>query len=132
MANQSPRVSVLKVGLIMARKFLVKILAAVFMMGVVPTLSHAQSGEMLARSVVANTEELSARDIDRILFEDSDNGAEDAMRRLKKLNRELERTSSPRLERHNSSKMARTLKKRLNRTEVIDYNAAEVTKKKRR
>jgi hypothetical protein len=132
MANQSPRVSFLIDRVVMARKFLLNILAAVLTVGVVPNLSHAQSGDTLARSVVANTEDLSAKDIDRMLFEDSDNGAEDAMRRLKKLNRELESASSPRLERHNSSKMARTLKKRLTRAEVVDYNAADVTKKKRR
>jgi len=75
--------------------------------------------------------ELSAKDIDRILLEDSDTGVAEAQKTLKLLNRELETRIPNGVERRSSDRMARSMSKRLRKPETTNWNAPEPKKKKR-
>ncbi|NDC37674.1 MAG: hypothetical protein EBZ48_06430 [Proteobacteria bacterium] len=76
--------------------------------------------------------DLSAQDIDRLLLEDSDTGVEDAKRRLKMLNKELDSRMPAGFERRNSDKMSKSMSKRLRRAEVVNYNRVDPQPKKKK
>lgn len=109
--------------------FLLAILSTAVLL---PKPSYAQRDSEDSYHGADSQDELSERDIDRILLEDSDNGLEDARKTLKNLDRELESALPRNIEKRSSDKMARNMSRRLRRPEVVNWNAPEPKKRKKK
>jgi len=74
---------------------------------------------------------LTAKDIDQLFQQDSDRGVSEAERTLKRL-KNMKTEVSSRKEKRNSAKLARSLNRRMDRPEIIDYSGERQAKGKAR